>query len=101
MDRFETEIEAAKAVMAQHITALNARDEDALLQTLHFPHHRLGTLMPTVTLTDGPMWLRGVDGTNDSPMPGQADRLRAADGDQVDDLRKRFGLNLGAIAASF
>ena len=41
MDKFETEIEAAKAVMAQHITALNARDEDALLQTLHFPRHHL------------------------------------------------------------
>ena len=29
------------AVLDQHIKALNARDEKALLATLHFPHYRL------------------------------------------------------------
>ncbi|MFT7576000.1 MAG: hypothetical protein ACI9XZ_002385 [Alphaproteobacteria bacterium] len=34
-------IVAARGVMTAHFTALNARDEDALAATLHFPHHRL------------------------------------------------------------
>lgn len=34
-------VEAAMAVMDAHIAALNARDEQALAATLHFPHHRL------------------------------------------------------------
>jgi hypothetical protein len=34
-------VEAAKAVMAAHIAALNAGDEEALAATLHFPHYRL------------------------------------------------------------
>ncbi|MEM6303926.1 MAG: hypothetical protein AAF744_04355 [Pseudomonadota bacterium] len=33
--------QAARAVMAAHIAALNARDERALIETLHFPHYRL------------------------------------------------------------
>ncbi len=32
---------AALDVMKRHIDALNARDEDSLAQTLHFPHYRL------------------------------------------------------------
>ena len=34
-------VDAALAVMQAHIDALNARDEAALAQTLHFPHYRL------------------------------------------------------------
>ena len=34
-------IQAAKSVMSAHIDALNARDEDDLAATLHFPHIRL------------------------------------------------------------
>lgn len=34
-------ISNALAVMNNHIIALNAHDEDALAQTLHFPHIRL------------------------------------------------------------
>ena len=34
-------VAAAKAVMAAHIAALNARDEKGLAATLHLPHHRL------------------------------------------------------------
>ena len=68
---------------------------------LHFPHHRLATLMPTLTLTDAPMWLRGVDGTNDSRMPGALERLRPATSEQRRMLEERFALDLGAIARSF
>lgn len=66
---------------------------------LHFPHHRMATLMPSVTLTDAPMWLRGVDGTNDSPV--EAPRLRPADAEQRLELERRFGLDLAAIEGSF
>ena len=38
---FDSEVTAARAVLAAHITALNARDEAALVSTLHFPHFRL------------------------------------------------------------
>lgn len=34
-------IESARNVMRAHLTALNARDEQALAATLHFPHYRL------------------------------------------------------------
>jgi hypothetical protein len=34
-------VKAAMAVLDNHIIALNARDEAALLATLHFPHFRL------------------------------------------------------------
>ena len=47
-------IEAATKVIADHIKALNARDEAGLLRTLHFPHHRLsGTVLKT--------WETGAD----------------------------------------
>lgn len=34
-------VEAALALMQDHIDALNARDANAIAATLHFPHHRL------------------------------------------------------------
>lgn len=34
-------VAAAMAVLDEHIRALNARDEQALVATLHFPHYRL------------------------------------------------------------
>ena len=34
-------VKAAMAVLDDHIAALNARDEAALVATLHFPHFRL------------------------------------------------------------
>lgn len=34
-------VAAAMAVLDDHIKALNARDEKALVATLHFPHYRL------------------------------------------------------------
>jgi len=34
-------VTAAMAVLDEHIRALNARDEQALVATLHFPHYRL------------------------------------------------------------
>ena len=43
---FPASTEAALAVMAAHLEALNARDETAIAATLHFPHYRLaGTTM--------------------------------------------------------
>ena len=37
----EAGIRHAMAVMAAHVEALNAGDEEALASTLHFPHYRL------------------------------------------------------------
>ncbi|CTQ32819.1 glycosyltransferase [Jannaschia rubra] len=68
---------------------------------LHFPHHRLGTLMPSITLPDASMWLRGVDGTNDSRIREQVNRLRPADDGQLTQLKRRFALDLSAIRRSF
>jgi hypothetical protein len=34
-------VAAAMAVLEEHLRALNARDETALVATLHFPHYRL------------------------------------------------------------
>ena len=68
---------------------------------LHFPHHRIGTLMPSITLPDAPMWLRGVDGTNDSGVRAQVERLIPADEERRAELRRRFALDLKAIRRSF
>lgn len=35
------QVQAAKALMQAHLAALNAGDEDALAETMHFPHYRL------------------------------------------------------------
>lgn len=37
----DTSIQAALGVMRAHIEALNARDPQAIAETLHFPHYRL------------------------------------------------------------
>ncbi|MDB2407885.1 putative rhamnosyl transferase [Jannaschia sp.] len=68
---------------------------------LHFPHHKLGRTMPALTFPEPRMWLRGVDGTNDSHMPDALGRLRPATAAQVEELETRFGLDLPAIANSF
>ena len=41
VDLHAAEVVAAKAVLDEHVRALNARDEKALVATLHFPHFRL------------------------------------------------------------
>jgi hypothetical protein len=42
------QIAAARAVMAAHLSALNAQNPDALAATMHFPHYRLsGGVMRT------------------------------------------------------
>ncbi|TFL16879.1 glycosyltransferase [Jannaschia formosa] len=68
---------------------------------LHFPHHKLGRLMPALSFPEPRMWLRGIDGTNDSRMPDALDRLRPATRAQKAELETRFGLDLAAIARSF
>lgn len=68
---------------------------------MHFPHHKLGRLMPSVTLPDVPMWVRGVDGTNDSRVRTTTGRLTPATPEQRDVLQERFGLDLEAINRSF
>ena len=41
-------VAAAMAVLDDHFAALNARDEAALVATLHFPHYRLSSgVMPS------------------------------------------------------
>lgn len=91
-ERFETHLGVAQAViLAPH----NQRTG------MHFPHHRIGTLMPSITLPDAMMWLRGVDGTNDSKIKAQMNRLQPADEDQKKMLRRRFALDLKAIRDSF
>lgn len=68
---------------------------------IHYPHHRLATLMPTITLTDGPMWVRGIDGMNDSRLGPEATDLPPAPPEIRDDLELRFGLDFEAISRTF
>ena len=42
-DANQAAINAAKAVMAAHIVGLNARDNTAIADSLHFPHYRLAS----------------------------------------------------------
>ena len=64
---------------------------------LHYPHHRLPQLMPCLSLTDAPMWLRGLDGHNDSGA-GARVALRPPDAAQRAELADRFALDPEAIA---
>lgn len=68
---------------------------------IHFPHHRVATLLPCVTITDVPMWLRGMDGTNDSRVRDRLHLLEAASAEQRTVLEDKFGLDLAAIQDSF
>ncbi|WP_371157250.1 glycosyltransferase [Jannaschia sp. 2305UL9-9] len=68
---------------------------------IHFPHHKLGRLMPSVTLPEVPMWVRGVDGTNDSRVRDRTNLLKPATDEDRAVLTDRFGLDLDAIAGSF
>ena len=43
MSKITKAVSAALAVMDQHISALNAHDEEGLAHTLHFPHVRLSS----------------------------------------------------------
>ncbi len=69
--------------------------------TFHYPHHRVGHLMPTLSFADARMWLRGIDGKNDSKLSDQARELPVADEDIRSDLTQRFKIDLDAIAQSF
>ena len=40
---YQTAIDQAMAVLDSHFKALNAKDESALIDTLHFPHYRLAS----------------------------------------------------------
>ncbi|WP_052500997.1 glycosyltransferase, partial [Jannaschia aquimarina] len=66
---------------------------------VHFPHHKLPSLMPVLSMTDAPMWLRGIDAWNDS-RPDAA-RLRPPTDEERRDLERRFGLELEKIRSSF
>lgn len=68
---------------------------------IHFPHHRLPTLMPFLSITDAPMWLRGIDGMNDSDLDPASTNLPPATPEIAQDLEARFGLDLARIQASF
>ncbi|SFJ88364.1 glycosyltransferase [Jannaschia pohangensis] len=68
---------------------------------MHFPHHRMTQLMPSLSIPDALMWVRGMDETNDSGVSGQLHRLKPADPDQCTMLKRRFALDLPAIRASF
>lgn len=63
---------------------------------VHFPHHKVGRMMPTVSLPDAPMWLRGI-GMNDSDTSREAARLAAPTEEERADLADRFGLDLDAL----
>lgn len=69
------------------------------LTIMNFAHQRLGRFMPVVTYPDTPMWIRTLNGYNDSPKArkGKLD-LQAPDAEQRDELINRFALNLGQIA---
>lgn len=43
MSEHKAAIEAAMGVLDAHMAGLNARDNDAIAETLHFPHHRLAS----------------------------------------------------------
>lgn len=64
---------------------------------MHFPHHRLSRQMPTVTIPDAPMWLRGIGG-NDSPTGPAIGKLAPPTAEQRGDLRRRFGVDPDALA---
>ena len=67
---------------------------------LHFPHHRIRSLMPVLSLTHVPMWIRSFDGYNDSARGLEDDTGGLSDEDRTQ-IEKRFGIDFGAIERSF
>ena len=68
------------------------------LTIMNFAHQRLGRFMPVVTYPDAPMWIRTLNGYNDSPKARKGKlNLQAPDAEQRAALINRFALNLDRI----
>lgn len=67
---------------------------------LNFMHHVIWQSLPSVTMPDEVMWLRGAHGTNDSGAPGEKPLFQADDAGLRQALRRRFRIDLGALKAA-
>jgi len=63
-------------------------------------HHVIWQHMPTISLPDEIMWLRGAHGHNDSGAPGRKPMFDADEATLRQVLRKRFRIDLPALRAA-
>ena len=67
---------------------------------LGYMHHLIWQHMPTISLPDEIMWLRGAHGHNDSGAPGRKPMFEADEATLRQVLRKRFRIDLPALRAA-
>jgi hypothetical protein len=73
---------------------------DAEERILDFPHHRLWTAMPTLTLHDDVMFLRGAHDMNDSRIVPEEPAWQLPEARQATLLMRRFRVDLAGFAAA-
>ncbi|MDA7965519.1 putative rhamnosyl transferase [Ruegeria sp.] len=67
------------------------------LTIMNFAHQRMGHFMPVISYPDEPMWIRSLNGFNDSPNAHkQRHKLAPLDDDQRAIFAQRFALYSGA-----
>ncbi len=68
------------------------------LTVMNFAHQRMGRFMPVVSYADSPMWIRTLNGFNDSPKARKGKlKLETLTGDESAAFAKRFAIDLSAI----
>lgn len=73
---------------------------DAEERILDFPHHKLWMAMPTLTLPDDVMFVRGAHGGNDSRIVPEEPAWHLPEARQAPLLQRRFRIDLPAFAAA-
>lgn len=73
---------------------------DAEQRILDFPHHKIWTAMPTLTLPDDVMFVRGAHATNDSRIPAEEPAWTLPRERWAPLLHRRFRIDLGAFATA-
>ncbi|KIC40869.1 hypothetical protein RA27_13850 [Ruegeria sp. ANG-R] len=65
---------------------------------ISFTHNRIGRFMPVISYPDKPMWIRSLNGSNDSPRAGkQKSQLRPITPDIEREFAKRFAIDPNVV----
>jgi hypothetical protein len=68
------------------------------LTIMNFAHQRLGRFMPVISFPDRPMWIRSLNGYNDSPTARKGKlKLEKPGAEARDELATRFAIDLDRL----
>lgn len=72
------------------------------LTIMNFAHQRMGRFMPVVSYPDAPMWVRTLNGYNDSPKARKGKlTLEALTREQTGEFASRFAIDVDAVERAY